>query len=190
MPKELVVKRRRHKGNVDNDRTAAKSDVAGAIIPQHSMKKADSAKIEVLEEYYNYDSMALIPITNATMMRLIHNGMKWAREVDDAIKLSQFQDKNGVSKYTWQRWREKYKWFDEGTLQILTILGNKRELGLLTRKYEPGSTIFMMPHYDDDWGNMCTWRASLKPKENTVKAGETFVVIEKYPESDLVPKKE
>ena len=202
MPKEMVVKRRRNKGNIDNDRSSfakasssAKAtadmpaDMTIAIIPQHSMEKADSAKIEVLEEYYNYNSMALIPITTATLYRLLGNGIKWAREIDDAIKLSQFQDMNGISKRTWQRWREKHKWFDEGTEQILTILGNKREAGLLTRKYEPGSTIFMMPHYDDDWGKMCEWRANLKPKEGIVKSGETFVVIEKYPESDLVPAK-
>lgn len=182
MPKEMVTKRKRHKGMIDNDRTEP-------IIPQHSMGKSNGTKIEVLEEYYNYDSMKLIPITNATLRRLIENGIKWAREVDDAIKLSQFQDKNGIAKRSWQRWREAYKWFDEGTEQILTILGNKRELGLITRKYEPGSIIFMMPHYDDDWGNMCKWRASLKPKEVESKASETFVVIEKYPESSLVPEK-
>ena len=183
MPKEMVVKRKRNKGKIDNDRT-------GTTIPQHSPKSTNRPKIEVLEEYYNYNSLRLIPITNATLERLMDNGRTWARTEKDAIKLKQFTDLNGIQWTTWQRWVDKYPIAAQGSKDILTILGNKRELGLLTRQYEPGSTIFMMPHYDDDWGSMCKWRADLKPKEGIVKGGETFVVIEKYPESDLVPKKE
>lgn len=179
MPKELVVKRRRNKGNIDSDRT----------IPQSTVPIEKKSKVEVLEEYYNYDSMRLIPITQGSLERLMENGRKWAREEEDAIKLSQFTDLNGIPLRTWQRWREAHKVVDEGTRDILMILGNKRELGLLKRKFEPGSTIFMMPHYDEDWKDMCKWRASLKPKEEGGKGGETFVVIEKYPNSPLVPEK-
>jgi hypothetical protein len=182
MPKEMVKKLRRHKGMIDNDRSKAP-------IPQHSTENTDKPKIQVLEEYYNYDSMRLVPITNATLERLMDNGRKWARDVKDAIKLKQWTDLNGIPWCTWQEWVKKYPIAAQGAQDILIILGNKRELGLVERKYEPGSIIFMMPHYDDDWGNMCKWRASLKPKEGEQKSGETFIVIEKYPESDLVPEK-
>jgi hypothetical protein len=173
--------RKRHKGKIDNDRTAV-------VIPQDSNKSDSKTKIEVLEEYYNYDSQRLTPITQGTLERLMGNGVKWARTIEDAIKLSQFMDLNGIPKYTWQRWQDKYEIVANGTKHILMILGNKRELGLLTRKFDPGSTTFTMPHYDEDWKHLFEWRAKLTQKDN-VLSGQQIVVIERAANSPLVPER-
>lgn len=176
-----IKHRKRHKGKIDNDRTKA-------VIPQDSSKSDNKTKIEVLEEYYNYDSQRLTPITQGTLERLMLNGVKWAREVEEAIKLSQFMDLNGIPKYTWQRWQDKYEIVANGTKHILTILGNKRELGLLTRKFDNGSTMFMMPHYDEDWKHIFAWRSNLSKKDQ-VSQGPQIVVIERSANSPLVPER-
>lgn len=182
MPKEMVVKRRRHKGMIDNDRTVD-------TIPQSSMKKKNGTKIELLEEYYNYNSQRLIPVTMATLIRLAENAEKWAATTEKAYKIQQFLVEQGISERRWAQYCQMCPRLQEANDNMLTILGCRREAGLIERRFEPGSTIFMMPLYDDNWKKMCQWRADLKPKEGIVKAGETFVVIEKYPSSDLVPTK-
>ncbi len=183
MPKEMVVKRKRHKGRIDNDRS-------NGPIPQHSMEKANGTKIELLDEYYNYNSQRLVPVTIATLIRLAENAEKWAYTTEKGYKIQDFMILQGISEYRWARYCQMCPRLQEANDNMLTILGCRREAGLIERRFEPGSTIFMMPKYDKDWADMCKWRASLKPKEVEHKGGETFVVIEKYPESDLVPKKE
>jgi|ERR1044072_1623724 hypothetical protein len=170
--------RKRRKGQIENDRTK----------PHHTIENTKGTKIEVLDEYWNYDSMRLVPITQGTMERLIQNGILWARTHPDAIKVSQFLDMNGITKSTWDRWEEKYETIREGNKIIVSILGNKRELGLLTRKYEPGSTAYMMPHYDSDWKKIVEWRTGLTQKTEAA-GGTQFVVIPEYGRSPLVPDK-
>ena len=177
----VVKKRKRHKGKIDNDRTEVN-------IPQNNIVVDKKAKIEVLEEYYNYDSQRLTPITAGTLERLVINGIKWAREIDDAIKLSQFMDLNGIPLRTWQRWEEKYPAFYDGTRNIISVLGNKRELGLLRRKFDSGSTMFTMPLYDKEWKDLFEWRSKLTQKE-VIQAGQQFIVMEKTANSPMVPER-
>jgi hypothetical protein len=179
MPKEMVTKRRRHKGMIDNDRT----------IPQRNIKKTNRAKIELLEEYYNFNSMKLIPITKETLDRLAENGERWAMNNPKAYKVAQFCIEQGIPERTWDRWQMVSPRLKEANDNMNMIIGCRREEGLIERRFDSGSTMFMMPHYDSNWKRMCEWRASLKPKEGEGKGSETFVVIEKYPNSALVPEK-
>lgn len=181
MPKEMM-KRRRHKGNIDNDRTEA-------TIPHHSMKKTKSPKIELLEDYYNFNSMRLIPVTMETLARLAGNGEAWAATNEKAYSVEQFCAEQGIPERTWDRYRARSPRLQEAHENMIMIIGCRREAGLIERRFESGSTMFMMPLYKSSWKEMCEWRASLKPKEGAVKAGETFIVMEKYPESSLVPEK-
>lgn len=174
-----VKTRTRRKGKIDNDRT-------DAVIPQHTNDKEDSSKIEVLEEYYNYDSMRLVPITVGTLERLIENGKKWAKETDNAFTLSQWRTLNGIHESTWERWEDKHPFFREGTEYILGILGDRREIGLLNFKLQPQATMYMMTHYSKAWKRNAEWRSNLNKKESDAK-GQQIVVIEKVPDSPLVP---
>lgn len=173
----MKEKIRRQKGKIESDRT----------IPQRKSDCTEKSKVVLLEEYYNYDSMRLLPATIGTLERLIENGIKWARENDDALKLAQWLDKNGVSNTTWRRWEERHPFFKEGTQQIVRIIGIRRELGLLRFKLQPQAVLAMMAHYDEDWKRIFEWRASLNKKEGTSTGGPQIVVLEKTPDSPLVP---
>ncbi len=145
--------------------------------PHLSTENLPKAKVTVLEEYWNYDSMRIIPITNATMERLIAEGIKWARTDPDGIKVNQFLDINGIARTTWDDWRKKYDIIKRGNLTILSILGNKRELNMLTRKFDSGSTMRMMTHYDTDWKENEEWRASLTNKADSDGGNVQYIVI-------------
>jgi hypothetical protein len=180
MAKEQM-KRKRHKGTIDNDRTEVK--------PQHSMNRVKSSKIELLEEYYNYNSQRLIPITKETLERLARNAEQWSINNDRAFKVKQFMVEQGIAETTWRRWCKICPRLKEANDNMKTVIGCRREVGVIERKYEPGSIIAMMPHYDDDWKDNAEWKSNLSKKEDDSKGGETFVVIEKYPDSHLVPEK-
>lgn len=179
--KRVIKPRKRRKGKIDNERTVS-------IIPQHSNEQQEKAKIELLEEYYNYNTWSLIPISKSTLERLRENAIKWAIFDDKALKIKQFLILNGITQSTWDRWRNKHTEIQEAHEIMLMAIGNRREEGLLTRKFDNGSTMFTMPHYDDDWKKLCEWRAKLAQKENAV-SGSQIVVIEKAPSSPLVPER-
>lgn len=180
MAKEQM-KRKRHKGIIDNNRTIAK--------PQHSMNQVKASKIEFLEDYYNYNSQRLIPVTKETLERLSINGEQWAICNERALKVKQFLVEQGIPETTWRRWCKICPRLQLANDNMKTVIGCRREVGVIERKFEPGSIIAMMPHYDDDWKDNAEWKSSLNKKEEAGKSVETFVVIETYPDSHLVPEK-
>lgn len=146
--------------------------------PQATTENKNRTKIVVLEEYYNFDSQRQMPITNATMQKLVENAILWAKTNPEAIKINQFLEINGIPRRTWDRWCDKYDIIRDCNQDLLMLLGNRREHGLLTRKYEPGSTTRMMTHYDSDWKKNDEWKASLNPKKEgiTGEAREVYII--------------
>lgn len=177
----MTEQRRRKKGKIDNDR-------AEVVTPQHSASPETKAKIELLDEYYNFNTFRLMPVSQSTLERLRDNAIKWAVEDKDALKIKQFLILNGITPATWTRWKDKYPEIKEAHEIMLTAIGNRREVGLITRKFEPGSTMKSMVIYDEDWKNIGEWWANLGQKEG-ISGGQQIVVIEKVPGSPLVPER-
>ncbi len=112
----------------------------------------------------------------------------WADTDESALKIAQFLQKKGINKRTWYRWCQKYEILADANDFALMALGNRREVGLLTRKYDSQSTMLSMLHYDSDWKDMFAMKAKLMAQEG-LTGGQKVVVIEKYPDSPLVPVK-
>ena len=70
----------------------------------------------------------------------------------------------------------------------LQIIGDRREVGGLKKKLDPGMISTTMPHYDQDWKDLAEWRSKLTKDEQEGK-GNVTIVMEKFPNSDLVPEK-
>lgn len=175
-----VVKRRR-KGMIDVDRSEAKT-------PQSSVSKDPKAKIELLEEYYNFNSWRATPVSQATLERLRDNAIKWAVNDNDALKIKQFLVLNGIAPGTWTRWKDKYPEIREAHDIMLMAIGNRREVGLVTRKFEPASTMKSMVLYDEEWKQVGEWWSNLSQKEGS-NGGQQFIVLEKAANSPLVPER-
>lgn len=175
----MTEQRRRKKGKIDNDR-------AELVIPQHSASSESKAKIELLEEYYNFNTFRLMPVSQSTLERLRDNAIKWAISDNNALKIKQFLILNGITPGTWTRWKDKYPEIKEAHEVMLTAIGNRREVGLITRKFDPGSTMKSMIVYDEEWKHIGEWWANLSQKES-IGGGQQIVVIEKIADSPLVP---
>lgn len=175
-----MAEKKKRKTKAINDRDRSK--------PQNTAEVKPKSKIVVLEEYFNFNSFRKVPITKETIMRLAESGVQWARENERAYKVKQFMAEQGLNQNTWWRWCQTHPELQEANDQMVMLLGNRRERGLIERKFDASSTMFMMPHYDSDWKKMSEWKASLTQKAEASGTGATInVVMSEIPRSPLVP---
>lgn len=142
-------------------------------------------------DYLDTFTFKMKPISIPAIERLAMELSNWAINNEEAIKLSQFYLKKGINPADFFRWME---WCPELKLAhdlALTALGNRRELAGLTKKFDSGMVSFTMPFYDEQWRKNIEWRSHLKSKEaeQAGSNGPQIVVLERYPDSELVPKK-
>lgn len=156
--------------------------------PQSNVEEKKKRKCRLLEEYYNYTLLDKTILTNSTLDRFAQDIVQWASANEDAIKINQFLALKGVAYSTWGEWCSKYPILQEAHDHAKLIIGNRREIGLMTRKFEANSTSMMMPLYDVDWKKIVEWKTNLNKKEEP-ETGTKYIFVEKIPDSPLVPKK-
>ena len=145
-------------------------------------------KVVLLDEWLNFNTYEKSILTTTSIERLARELVEWARSNPDAIKISQFLEERGIHIRSWSKWCNNYPVLSDARDHAKMILGNRREHGVMTRKYEPSSTNFMMINYDAEWAETMKLKTSLLEKAAD-SGGPQIVVIEKYPESSLVPAK-
>jgi hypothetical protein len=158
--------------------SSKKEPTTGKINPQSNQKPSKKPKVVLFEEYQCMSSWRMKPVTETTISRLAEAGIQWAITDERAIKINQFLQMNGIHRTQWERWKDNFPLLQKASDYMVMVLGNRRELGLLERKYEPGSTTYMMPHYDEDWHKIVEWRSSLVKKDSdSGKVTERYIVI-------------
>jgi hypothetical protein len=114
--------------------------------------------------------------------------VKWVEESNDAVTLTEFYRSIGIISQDFCELSRKYPILEKAQEYARMVIGDRREKGMLMRKFEPGSTAYMMPHYSADWKKIVEWRASLRQPAG--EAGQTrvqYVVIpEIKPEEKLL----
>ncbi len=160
------------------------------VSDQHSEQQEKKPKVVLLEEYKNYRYHKKDFLTNTMLEKLGHDLIDWAYETnsEDGIKIQQFLAIKGISEKNWFDWCAKYEPLKEAAAFARMIIGNRRESGMMTRKYADGPTNFMMPLYDSSYREMLELKAKLASK-NDEDGGTKVVVIEKYAEVPEVPRR-
>ncbi len=141
-------------------------------------------------DYLDTFTFKMKPMSIEGIERIASDIVNWARNNDDALKIAQFWNDRGINHqdfYRWMKWSPALKSAHETTM---SILGTRREIGAIQKKFDSGMISFTMPFYDEDWKKNVEWRSSMKAKEASEQNNETkIVVIEKIPDSPLVPNK-
>lgn len=148
--------------------------------PQLTEVKEKKPKVVMRDEYKNLNTFENDFITDKMMIKLGKELVDWAKANDDAIKIKQFLADKGISEKKWHDWYTKYDDLREAHDQAKMIIGNRREHGLVTRKYADGPTSFMMPHYDKDWRDEQEHKANLNKKDGEMGGATKIVVMENY----------
>lgn len=128
------------------------------------------------------------PYTERFLDELCVKLVDWAANDEDALKISQFRLKEGFALETYQQWMEKYPKLRRAHSQALELIGNRREILGLKKRLDSGLVSTSMPLYDSSWRELHAWKSKLRSEEN-INTGPQIVVIEKFPNSDVVPEK-
>lgn len=143
---------------------------------------------KVVDEYMDMFSFRKCPVSEAFLDHLATELVDWAKNDDKAIKVTQFLGLKGIHSKTFDRWRDRHPKMQDAYEYALMVIGDRRESGAIYKKFDASIVSFTMPHYDKDWVKQHEWRAKLKETEQ--QSNETrIVVLEKYPDSPMVPKK-
>lgn len=150
-------------------------------ITQSTNLSIDPANV-VLEEYLDCVDFKMKPATLNTIKRIAHELIQWALTDNEALKITPFFYKRGLNSITIKRWRERSPEFDSAYQLALHVIGDRREMGALKKKFDAGIVSYTMAHYDTTWKDLAEWRHKLRQPDE--QSGKTqIVVIEKFPEN-------
>jgi len=111
----------------------------------------------------------------------------WAEQTEDAVTLEEFYRSIGMLSQDFCDLAHKYPILEKALQYTRMIIGDRREKGMITRKYDAGSVAYMMPHYSNNWKEIVAWRSSLKQSEGSQgNVRMQYIVMPEIPSSDLV----
>jgi hypothetical protein len=148
-------------------------------------------RVVCLEEYHNYRYHKKDFITNTMLDRLGQELIEWAYATDSekGIKIKQFLALKGIHDKTWNDWCTKYPSLREAHDYAKMILGNRREEGAITKKWDVGVFNFMQPMYDEDHMKMLKDREDLKKSADELEGSAKIVIMERFASVEEVPVK-
>lgn len=117
-----------------------------------------------LEDYKDLITFKMYPVTDAMLERLADELTKWALK-EDSLTVSSFCRIKGITKKTLYRWKDRCADLDAAYNFALEQFAERREVGGLTRKFDPTFAFNSLPMYDSEWKAFVEWKANLR-KEN------------------------
>lgn len=117
------------------------------------------------------------PICDAVLEKWGAELLDWAKNCDDALKLSQFCTLKGLTMDDLLRFSKRNQVFNTAYQRAKAMLGDRREMGALKKKYDTNITAFMMPHYDKDWKDMAEWKAKLNKVDDATTSADVAARI-------------
>lgn len=143
-------------------------------IPQKENKNQKDASGEFVYygEYYSVHSRQYHATTRRFIEIESQRLVDWANQ-DDSLIIQDFYNKGGYSTGQFYDWCEKFPEFKQAHEYAMSMLGSRRELGAMTRKYDAGTIHRTLGAYSKIWRDQTRELAKLK-EDN---AGETKVII-------------
>lgn len=142
------------------------------------------------DEFFDFNEFKQRPVSEQWLAELSKRLVFWAKDNDDALILNEFFLKEGIGKSTVANWKKQSKLFKNSYDFAKQIIGTRREIGALNKKFDTNVVMFTMPMYSKSWKELEEWRSSLKVKELEKAGKQTItVVMEKVQSTEFVPKK-
>lgn len=147
--------------------------------------------IKTMEEEFYRDmwSFQVMPVPPSYMEHLAQEWVHYVKNNPDVLLMSQYHEEKGISVSQWDRWVNKNPTLQEAREFVKRMIATRRELGGLMKKYDTGMICKVQQNYDKSWRESEEWRASLREKVEGSASGNITVVMERFPNSPLVPEK-
>lgn len=141
--------------------------------PSRLLKKPTKNRTELevknspwLEDYYDVFGLTMRPVTQGFIERISKELVEWSK-LEDSLTIIGFCRAKGLSRTTFYEWKDKYPEIKSAYQFAKEQFVDKREIGGLTRKYDPTFAFNSLPKYDNEWKEFMQWKASLKQDDGS-----------------------
>lgn len=110
----------------------------------------------------------------------------WA-DTDEALKVSQFYTKFYMSDKVFYGYVAKCPKLADAVDIAKKKIGDRREVGAITGRFSSTIVEKTMPMYDSEYRSLIEWKSKLGVEQE--QQGSRIVVLDKIPDSNLVPEK-
>lgn len=141
----------------------------------------------VFDEYYDFNIMEGRVFSTSTAERWSKEIIEFAKK-DDSLKVTDFFCEKGLHPNEGFRLSAKYEVLKNAYELAKYMIGSRREKGAIKNDYNPGIVHSSMSMYDPEWKANAEWKAKLA--QDNQKAGNVTVLIERYPNTAIVPSKD
>ena len=142
------------------------------------------------ECYFNYNNGGgMMPIDAEYFRKL---AVEWKQVATDTemLVINEYPLSKGFSLTTFGEWISRSDELKEAQTMVRAIIAIRRERGAMKNEYNSRMVEKMQHYYDPAWRESEEWRASLAAKNQMSVQQPITVVLEAFPNSNLVPKKE
>lgn len=154
-------------------------------IPQVRQKNV----YRVAEEYQHFFTGKKIPVSIKFINQLCLDLVKWAYRDETALTAGSFWLIKSIPFRTGRSWREKYPQLKQAYEDAKQIIGIRREEGSLLRKFDNATFFRTAANYSEDFRDTAVFQSELKAKQEEKGKASITVVLDKFPDSKLVPEK-
>lgn len=139
------------------------------------------------DQYLCMNSFKMKPINEKWIQWLAQELIKWAVQDDNALKLTQFYTLHGICSADIRRWMERSDYLKRAHAFAKLVIGDRREVGAINRKYETTMIKMMMPAYDPEWAQREQEQSKLRNPDAQAMTGQLIIEIPVFKSSGLVP---
>ena len=162
-------------------------------IAQHSKAIEGLSKTEGLWNYLQTDAFRFFPDKDAWRQRLIFSLYEWVESEDNKgrkpVEVMQFCKAYKIPYMTLFKWINKYDDIKQAYENVKMALACHRKVGAIYKEIDKEAAWRDLHKYDPEWHEINMYHAALKDKERSDNE-QKIVIIERFPESDLVPVKD
>jgi hypothetical protein len=130
-----------------------------------------------------FNRMCIQPKTDQELETIAHDLILWAQQ-DDSIVFGDFVAISGVHNTKLCEYAKRNHTLGEALIYAKQVVGSRRERGALTNKLNANIVTITMPLYDPEYR---AWKKEMSQKEGASVGGIQYVLVDKMPDSPLVP---
>ncbi len=134
------------------------------IKKSNTQKEYDAKNLTPYEIYKNMQSWRQTPISGAFIEKFCQDMIDWSFR-EKSFCLTQFLRWWGVNEKYFYEWLHKYPEIQDAYWFAMSSMGDKREIGALTRQYDSGTAEKPMSAYSSTWAAVEERRAKLRREE-------------------------
>lgn len=115
-------------------------------------------------DYRNINSAETVIATEAFIEGVGKNLLDWANQ-DSSLVHSDFLTSRGIPRRTYYDWVDKFPFFKDCHDSAKSIIGSRREIGAIDRRFNENVVSRMAGFYSQDWKDMEEWRSKMKTEQ-------------------------